>query len=105
LEGYLSEAASLLADFKAAAWPTIHKWAHVGVECELLVDVITAIEEVADNERRDALMDIAQNGDENARRRVLESIHTLPDLARSEVLQVLRLMGRGKKRGPPPPIS
>jgi hypothetical protein len=35
-------------------------------------------------------MDIARNGDENARRRVLESIHTLPDPARKEVLQVLR---------------
>ena len=89
-EGYLSEATSLLADFKAAAWPTIRKWAQVGVECELLVGVISTIEGIADNERRDALMVIAQNGDENARRRVLESIHTLPDPARREVLQVLR---------------
>ncbi len=27
-EGYLSEAASLLADFKGDAWPTIRKWAN-----------------------------------------------------------------------------
>jgi hypothetical protein len=89
-EGYLSEAASLLADFKDAAWPTIRKWAHRGVECELLVDVITTIEGVADNEREGALMDIARNGDENARRRVLESIATLADPARRAILQVLR---------------
>ena len=89
-EGYLSEAASLLADFKADAWPTIRKWAELGVECELLVGVITTIEGVSDNERQSTLMDIARKGDENARRRVLESIHTLPDPARKEVLQVLR---------------
>jgi hypothetical protein len=89
-EGYLSEAASLLADFKAAAWPTIRKWARLGGECEVLVSVITTIEGIAEDERRDALMDIAQGGDENARRRVLESIHILPHRARREVLQVLR---------------
>jgi hypothetical protein len=89
-EGYLSEAASLLADFKAAAWPTIRKWARLGVECELLVGTITTIEGIPDDERQGALMDIAQNGDENARRGVLESIHVLPDHARKEVLQALR---------------
>jgi hypothetical protein len=98
-EGYLSEAASLLAAFQSTAWPAIRKWARVGgAECESLVDVVFRVQGVQDVERLEALKDLVRNGDQNTRYRVLESIHLLPAVAQKELL--LLMCGTGDPADP-----
>ena len=84
-EGYLNEAASLLADFKSAAWPVIRKWARGGDgACESFVDAVYNVQGVSDVERLEMLKDMVRHGDHNTRYRVLESIHLLPTPAKED---------------------
>src|SRR5580693_5407279 len=69
-EGYLNEAAALLAGFGAAAWPAIRRWAqHGGAECESLVETAFSVEGVADGDRLAGLVDLVSKGDHNTRSR------------------------------------
>jgi hypothetical protein len=90
-EGFLNDAVSLLADFKASAWPVLRKWAKSGeAECEPLVRVVFAVEGIPEGERLKALQDLSRNPDESTRRRVLEMLHQVPPSARREILLTLR---------------
>jgi hypothetical protein len=93
-EGYLNEAVSLLADFRTAGWPAIRKWAQGGgAECESLVDTVVTFRGVQEADRLDALKDLVLNGDQNTRRRILESIHQLPGHTRKQTLLLFRGIG------------
>jgi hypothetical protein len=93
-EGYLSEAASLLSTFGAAAWPAIRKWAHRGgAEAELLVETAFTVKGVRDAEDLAGLKDLIARGDSNTRSRALGAIHMLPERFQREVLSVIAQTG------------
>ncbi len=86
-EGYLNEAASLLASFGAAAWPAICKWAQLGgAECESLVETAFSVQGVPDAERLACLKDLVRLGDQNTRSRALGALHLLPVPIQKELL-------------------
>ncbi len=93
-EGYLNEAASLLAGFAAAAWPAIHKWAPIGgAECESMVETAFSIKVVPDAERLAGLKDLVCRGDHNTRGRALGALHLLPAPLQKELLAAMARSG------------
>jgi hypothetical protein len=71
-EGYLNEAASLLAGFGAAAWPAIRSWAQLGgAGCESLVETAFSVQGVPYAERLAGLKELVGKGDSNTRGRAL----------------------------------
>jgi hypothetical protein len=93
-EGYLNEAASLLAGFGAAAWPAIRQWAEIGgAECESLVETAFSVEGLSDAERLDGLKELVRRGDHNTRSRALSALHLLPPTLQRELLAVMARTG------------
>jgi hypothetical protein len=93
-EGYLNEAASLLAGFGSAAWPAIRKWAQVGgAECEGLVEVAFSVHGGPDTERLAGLKDLVRQGDHNTRSRALGALHLLPRWLQKDLLILLARTG------------
>jgi hypothetical protein len=93
-DGYLQEAASLLASFGAAAWPAIRRWAQLGgAECETLVETAFSVEGVSDADRKAGLVDLVSKGDPNTRSRVLGALHVLPAWLQKELLSVMAQTG------------
>jgi len=93
-EGYLSEAASLLSTFGAAAWPAICRWAQLGgAETESLVETAFSVEGVRDAEYLAGLKALVARGDHNTRARALGALHMLPERIRRELLSVMTQTG------------
>jgi hypothetical protein len=93
-EGYLNEAASLLAGFGAAAWPAMRKWAQLGgAECESLVETAFSVQGVPDGERLAGLKDLIGKGDHNTRSRALGALHMLPRPVQRELLTLMARTG------------
>jgi hypothetical protein len=93
-EDYLTEAASLLADQGAEAWPALRRWAdRAGAEGEAFVGVVARLPNVPEEERLEALKQLARNGDESTRSRVLESAWALPEANQHALLSLLATEG------------
>jgi hypothetical protein len=93
-ECYLNEAASLLADFGAAAWPAIRRWAQLGGPiCESLVETAFSVEGVPDAEYLAGLKDLISKGDHNTRSRALSALHLVPERFHRDLLIVMAVTG------------